>query len=103
MPVTYLIKLSLTVDFILVNKGEHNPVTDNGTLERGDKWERESELFEWWSELSLSRQTKRGMQSLLTIPTEVMAVTVLMMVGMGLNLPAWKKYIDLNNPVLLDN
>lgn len=42
MPVTYLIELSLTVDFILVNKGEHDPVTDNGTLERGDKREGES-------------------------------------------------------------
>lgn len=35
-------------------------------------------------------QDKKGMQQLLTMPTEVIAVTVLMMVGMGLNLPAWK-------------
>ena len=33
MPFTHLIKLSLTVDFILVNKCQHDPVTDNGTLE----------------------------------------------------------------------
>lgn len=37
MPVTYLIKLSLTVDFILVNKGQHDPVADNGTLGGGGK------------------------------------------------------------------
>lgn len=30
-------------------------------------------------------------KSILTIPTEVMAVTALMMVGMRLNFPAWKK------------
>lgn len=33
MPFTHFIKLSLTVDFILVNKRQHDPVTDNGTLE----------------------------------------------------------------------
>lgn len=33
MPFAHLIKLSLTVDFILVNKSQHDPVTDNGTLE----------------------------------------------------------------------
>lgn len=33
MPFTHFIKLSLTVDFILVNKCQHDPVTDNGTLE----------------------------------------------------------------------
>lgn len=36
----------------------------------------------------LFRDSKTGMKSLLTMPTEVMAVTVLMMVGIGLNLPA---------------
>lgn len=30
-------------------------------------------------------------KSILTIPTEVIAVTALMMVGMRLNFPAWKK------------
>lgn len=35
----------------------------------------------------------------LTIPTEVIAVTVLMMVGMGLNLPAWK--VIMNNIMIV--
>lgn len=30
---THLIILSITVDFILVNKRQHDPVTDNSTLE----------------------------------------------------------------------
>lgn len=30
---SYVIKLSVTVDVVLVNESEHDPVTDNGTLE----------------------------------------------------------------------
>ena len=30
---SYIIKLSVTVDIVLVNEREHDPVTDNGTLE----------------------------------------------------------------------
>lgn len=40
------------------------------------------------------------MQEKLTIPTEVIAVTVLMIVGMGLNLPAFerkKKHVNNHN------
>lgn len=33
MPFTHFIKLSLTVDFILVDKCQHDPVTDDGALE----------------------------------------------------------------------
>lgn len=29
---THFIKLSLTVNFVLVNERQHDPVTDNGTL-----------------------------------------------------------------------
>ena len=31
---THFIKLSVTVDFILVNKCQHDPVTNNGTLKK---------------------------------------------------------------------
>lgn len=37
---TYFVKLSLTVDFILVDKRQHDPVADNGALQRGDEREK---------------------------------------------------------------
>lgn len=47
MLLTHFIKLSLTVDFILVNKCQHDPVADNGTLKKV-RWKRKSSL--WWKE-----------------------------------------------------
>lgn len=38
--IKYLVKLSLTVDFILVDKRQHDPVADNGALERRDEEEK---------------------------------------------------------------
>lgn len=86
MHFTHLVKLPVTVDFILVNKRQHYPVTDDGALE-GWKW-KEIPVCGLSIAATSKCQDKKG---ILTIPTEVMAVTVLMMVGMGLNLPAWKR------------
>lgn len=47
MPSTHLIKLPLTVDFILVNKRQHDPVTDDGALEGGNDKKKNSL---WWKE-----------------------------------------------------
>lgn len=88
LPFTHLIKLSVTVDFILVNKCQHDPVTNNGTLKGcNEKRNRQCAMERVIAAISKC-QDKKGMQQLLTMPTEVIAVTVLMMVGIGLNLPA---------------
>lgn len=40
---TYFIKFALAVDFILVNKSQHDPITDNGTLNGRSEMKVESE------------------------------------------------------------